>query len=180
MERMIKHEAIKYLVAVLFVFFNLVPVSAQRFETHQTYLSCNSKLTRTIKVKTTTKFSVKRDNRITWVEYDVFDSTVKIKATINKSTEKRSCSFFLLDEAGNPVDTLEVIQYGIKSNKAVNTASKAASSTKTNRKASSTSKRSTSSSSRSTGGQCAARTKKGTRCSRQASAGSIYCWQHNK
>ena len=33
---------------------------------------------------------------------------------------------------------------------------------------------------RSTGGQCAARTKKGTRCSRKAAAGSIYCWQHNK
>lgn len=28
--------------------------------------------------------------------------------------------------------------------------------------------------------QCAAMTKKGTRCSRQAQAGSAYCWQHGK
>ena len=28
------------------------------------------------------------------------------------------------------------------------------------------------------GGQCAATTKRGTRCSRSASSGSIYCWQH--
>ena len=27
-------------------------------------------------------------------------------------------------------------------------------------------------------GQCAATTKKGTRCSRKAKAGSAYCWQH--
>lgn len=28
--------------------------------------------------------------------------------------------------------------------------------------------------------QCAATTKKGTQCKRQAAAGSIYCWQHQK
>ena len=28
--------------------------------------------------------------------------------------------------------------------------------------------------------QCAATTKKGTQCKRQASAGSLYCWQHGK
>jgi endonuclease G len=28
--------------------------------------------------------------------------------------------------------------------------------------------------------QCAAMTKKGTRCKRNAESGSKYCWQHNK
>lgn len=28
--------------------------------------------------------------------------------------------------------------------------------------------------------QCAATTKKGTRCKRNAEKGSIYCWQHKK
>lgn len=29
-------------------------------------------------------------------------------------------------------------------------------------------------------GRCAARTQKGTQCSRKAAAGSNYCWQHSK
>jgi len=29
-------------------------------------------------------------------------------------------------------------------------------------------------------GQCQATTKKGTQCKRQASAGSVYCWQHGE
>ncbi len=33
---------------------------------------------------------------------------------------------------------------------------------------------------RTTASRCVAITKKGTRCSRKASAGSTYCWQHQK
>lgn len=126
MERKYYHEAMKYLITAIFAIINSVPLSAQRFETHQAYLSSDSKLTRTIKVRTSKKFSIKKDNRITWVECDVYDNSVKIKATVNASKEKRSCYFILLEETGNPVDTLEIIQYGIKSNTAVNTISKAA------------------------------------------------------
>lgn len=180
MEGKFYHEAVKCLMAFLFAIINFVPVSAQRFETREAYFSGYKNLTRTIKVKTDTKFSIKKDNRVTWIDCKAYDNSVIVKATINSLNEKRSCSIILLDEAGNPVDTLKVIQYGRKSNESVNTASKAVGTSNTQSKKSSFSTRNTSSSSRSTGGQCAARTKKGTRCSRQASAGSIYCWQHNK
>ena len=91
--------------------------------------------------------------------------------TVNTSHNNRNCSLILLNEDETPVDTLEVIQTGTVST----TASRiVGTSTRTSNK------KSSSTSSRSLGGQCAARTKKGTRCSRRASAGSIYCWQHNK
>jgi hypothetical protein len=179
MEGKFYHKAVKCLMAFLFAIINFVSVSAQRFETREAYFSGYKNLTRTIKVKTDTKFSIKKDNRVTWIDCKAYDNSVIVKATINSLNEKRSCSIILLDETGAPVDTLEVIQYGGKPNESVNTASKAASTSNAKSKKSS-STRITSSSSKSTGGQCAARTKKGTRCSRQVSAGSIYCWQHNK
>lgn len=43
---------------------------------------------------------------------------------------------------------------------------------------SSKSERKVSSSKQSESSQCAATTKKGTRCKRKAAAGSSYCWQH--
>ena len=76
----------------------------------------------------------------------------------------RNCIFILLDGEGNPVDTLKLTQLG----KSSSTASKIANGKIVN------------SNKTSGGGQCAARTQKGTRCSRKAAAGSIYCWQHNK
>lgn len=180
MKRKNYHEAVKYFVTITFAIINSVLVSAQRFETREVYFSGYKNLTRTIKVRTDTKFSIKKDYRVTWIDCETYDNTVKIKATINSLNEKRSCSIILLDEAGYSVDTLEVIQYGKAANTGFNSASKAASTSNTQSKKSSIFSRTSSSSSRSTGGQCAARTKKGTRCSRQASAGSIYCWQHNK
>lgn len=44
---------------------------------------------------------------------------------------------------------------------------------------SSKSERKVSTSKQSESSQCAATTKKGTRCKRKAAAGSSYCWQHN-
>ena len=151
-------------------------LSAQRFETHKVFLSDNVGQTRTIKIKPATKFSIKKDNRYTWAKYEEQKAAVKITLNANTSKNNRSCNFVLLDETNTPVDTLEVIQLG----KVSTTVSKVASSSTTRSKSATSTKKVSSSSSRSTGGQCAARTKKGTRCTRRASAGSIYCWQHNK
>lgn len=171
MKKMFYHGPMRLIVIVTFVVTGSVMVPAQRFETHKVYLSNNVDLTRTIKINPANKFSIKKDNRFSWVQYEEQNAAVKISVTANTSHNNRSCSLVLLNEAEMPVDTLEVIQTGTVST----TVSKiVGTSTRTS------TKKSSSTSSRSIGGQCAARTKKGTRCSRRASAGSIYCWQHNK
>ena len=175
MERMMYYGLMRFFVAAFFI-TNSLAVFAQRFETHQVYMSDNIGLTRTIKIKPATKFSIKKDNRYTWASFEEQNTAVIISLTANTSNNSRSCNFVLLDETNTPVDTLEVIQSG----KVFTTVSKVAGSSTTRSKSATSSKKTSTSSSRSTGGQCAARTKKGTRCSRQASAGSIYCWQHNK
>lgn len=171
MKKMFYHGLMRLFVIVAFVVTGSIMVSAQRFEIHKVYLSNNVDLTRTIKINPATKFSIKMDNRFSWVKYEEQNAAVKISVTVNTSHNNRNCSLILLNEDETPVDTLEVIQTGTVST----TASRiVGTSTRTS------TKKSSSTSSRSLGGQCAARTKKGTRCSRRASAGSIYCWQHNK
>ncbi len=176
MERMLYYGLTRSFLAIAFVVTSSLSVSAQRFETHKVFLSDNIGLTRTIKIKPVKKFSIKKDNRYTWAKYEEKNDAVKICLNANTSKNSRSCNFVLLDETNTPVDTLEVIQSG----KVSTTASKVASSLTTRSKSAKSTNKTSSSSSRSTGGQCAATTKKGTRCSRKASAGSIYCWQHNK
>lgn len=164
MEKYYNQGGMKFLVTVLFaVLFSAV--SAQRFETQKVTLSDKGGISRTVKIKGASSFSIKKDDRMTWAKYETIDKAIKISASANTTKNNRSCSFILLDGEGNPTDTLEVIQTGKISSissvtKAVGTSAKSSKS--------------------SYGGQCAARTKKGTRCSRKAAAGSIYCWQHNK
>lgn len=176
MEKVLYYELTRFFMVIAFFITSSLSVSAQRFETHKVFMSDNVGLTRTIKIKPVTKFSIKKDNRYTWARYEEQSAAVKISLTTNTSKNSRSCNFVLLDETNTPVDTLEVIQSG----KVSTTVSKVANSSTTRSKSASSTKKTISSSSRSSGGQCAARTKKGTRCSRQASTGSIYCWQHNK
>lgn len=154
--------------------------NAQRFDSHKVYLATNGVGSRTIKVKPASPFTIKKDNRILWAKYKIGDGEVTFSATANTTTNNRSCDFVLFDKEGNPVDTLEVIQAGKVSTSAVKKASKlAGSTTSTKPKTTTTTRKSSTSSSHvSYGGQCAATTKKGRRCSRQASSGSIYCWQH--
>lgn len=164
MEKYYNQGTMKFLMTILFaVFFSAV--SAQRFETQKVTLSDNGGFSRTVKIKGASSFSIKKDGRMTWAKYETIDKAIKISASANTTKNNRSCSFILLDGEGVPTDTLEVVQTGKISSissvtKAVGTSAK--------------------SSKNSYGGQCAARTKKGTRCSRKAAAGSIYCWQHNK
>lgn len=154
--------------------------NAQRFDSHKVYLTTNGVGSRTVKIKPTTSFTIKKDNRISWAKYKIDNGEVTFSATANTTTNNRSCDFVLIDKEGNPVDTLEVIQAGKISMTAVRNASKlAGSTTSTKLKTTTTTRKSSTTSSRSSyGGQCAATTKKGRRCTRQAASGSIYCWQH--
>ena len=163
MEKYKYYGTMRVLVAILFAVI-CSAVSAQRFETHKVTLSDNG-ISRTVKIKGPSSFSIKKDGRMTWAKYETIDKAIIISATANATKDNRSCSFILLDGEGNPTDTLEVIQIG------------KVSSANSITKAIGTSAKSTKSS---YGGQCASKTKKGTRCSRQAAAGSIYCWQHKK
>ena len=102
----------RFLIAAAFVVTSSLTVSAQRFETHKVYLSDNGVLTKTIKIKPANKFSIKKDNRYTWVNYEKLSGAVKISATANTSKNSRNCIFVLIDEMGMPLDSLEVIQTG--------------------------------------------------------------------
>lgn len=179
---------IKYLVMKLSTLF-LVLISfvglanAQKFENHKIYLVQNGIGIQTVKVKPAKSFTIQKDGRMTWAKYKIGNGEVTFSAAANTTTNNRSCYFVLIDNNGNPVDTLEVIQQGrISTTGAKNVAKSVglASSAKSNKRSTTTRKSTTSSSKSTYGGQCAARTKKGNRCSRQASAGSIYCWQHNR
>ena len=164
MEKYYNHRFVKYLITIIFAVICFT-VSAQRFEAHKVTLSDNGWISRTVKINGTSAFSIKKDGRMTWAKYETIDKSIKISVTANTTRNNRSCSFILLDGEGNPTDTLEVIQTGKISS--VNSATKTVGT-------------STKSSKNSSNGQCAATTKKGTRCSRKAATGSIYCWQHNK
>ena len=164
MEKYYNHGTLKLLVTILFAVI-CSAVSAQRFETKKVTLPDNGGIPRSVKIKGASDFSIKKDVRMTWVKYETIDNTIIISSTANTTKNNRICSLILLDGEDNPTDTLEIVQAGkVSSVNSVN-------------KVMGTSTKSTKSS---YGGQCAARTKKGTRCSRKAAAGSIYCWQHNK
>lgn len=159
----------------LFVVYSIGAFS-QRFEDKKVFLSDKDTVSKYILVNTRTPFSIQKDSDITWAKHVIYDIAIKIHTSINTQKDKRTCQFFLLDENGNPVDTLEVVQLGKSDNTNLRpiVSSTGSALTRTN----STKSKSSSSSKTSYGGQCAAITQKGTRCSRKAAAGSIYCWQH--
>lgn len=170
------------LSAIILAFTFCVGIAhAQRFESHKVYLTNNGIGSRTVKVNSGAPFSIKKDNRYSWAKYKIGNGEVTFSASANSTTNNRSCDFVLTDKNGNPVDTLELIQAAKVSATTVKSVSKAigsTSSTKAKSTTTTTRKGSTTSSRSSYGGQCAATTKKGRRCTRQAASGSIYCWQH--
>ena len=167
------YGTMKCLVAILFAVISSA-VSAQKFETRKVILSDNAGIPRTVQIIGASSFSIRKDGRMTWAKYETIDRAVKVSASVNTTKNNRSCSLILLDGEGNPTDTLEVIQTGkiSSTNSSVKTIGTSAGSSRSTIKTVGKSSRSSS------GGQCAATTKKGTRCSRKAAAGSIYCWQH--
>ena len=160
MKQLFNFKFIRFLV-LLIVTINCVTVLGQKFGRHEVSLPDKGILTATVKISPPYTFSIKKDNHQSWAEYEISDNYVFLTASVNTKKDSRNCIFILFDGEGNPVDTLKLTQLG----KVSTTASKLAN-------------RNTVKSSG--GGQCAARTKKGTRCSRKAATGSIYCWQHNK
>lgn len=110
MNNLINYGTMRLLVGLLFAFFSSLTVCAQRFGTRQILLSDNGSASKTVSVKSNNPFSIKKDNRFTWVKYEVHDKSIKISASANKTQKARNYSLVLLDEAGNPVDTLEIVQ----------------------------------------------------------------------
>jgi biopolymer transport protein ExbD len=160
MKQLFNSKFIRLLV-LLIVTISYLTALAQRFERHEVSLPDKGILTATVKIKPPYTFSIKKDNHLSWAKYEISGNFVFFTASVNTKKGSRESIFILVDGEGNPVDTLKLTQLG----KVSTTASKLAN-------------RNTVKSSG--GGQCAARTKKGTRCSRKAASGSIYCWQHNK
>ena len=169
MKQVINSMNLKRLVVGIGVMLVSVTASAQKFETHKVVMADNGIATKSVKIKPVSTFSVKKDNRVKWITFETDNKSVTIKATANTTKNSRCCDLVLLDDKGNAVDTLKVEQNGKISTSTINSASRLAGSTTRGSSTKSVS-----------GGQCAARTKKGSRCSRKAAAGSIYCWQHNK
>lgn len=185
MKQINNFKSMRAIFAMLCVMFVCITASAQKFETHKVIMAEDGIDTKSVKIKSASTFSIKKDNRVKWVSFETDDESVTIKTTANTTNKRRSCNLVLLDENGNAVDKLIVEQNVKISTSAVNNASRlAGNATRTSslKSTSQPAKKTTkaSSSKRVSGGQCAARTKQGTRCSRKAAAGSNYCWQHNR
>lgn len=168
----------RLLVALLFTLLNSLTMSAQRFGKHLVFISDDEHASEIVSIKSDNPFSVKTNNRFSWVKYEVLGESVRINVSANNTESTRNDSLFLLDETGIAVDTLRIVQTAKTTLTNVTSNTKAVGSSKTT--TSSARNKSASSSKHISTGQCAAITKKGTRCSRRASSGSCYCWQHNR
>lgn len=118
-----------------------------------------------IKVVSNIDFEVEPKEYYYWVDYDNKENTISVKIEGNYSNDKRECFLIAKNETRDISDTLKITQEGYPASSGGN-----------NNGGSINGGGSSSTTSR----QCAARTKKGTRCKRTASKGSIYCWQHKK
>ncbi len=160
-------KRIQLFLLFAFVFVGPLTMSAQRFNTHKVSLPEHESLTRTIiRTNDASKFSIKNDSSMAWAKYEIKDSVLTIRVTANISKKLRIFLVYLLDESENTVDSLEVVQAGSIATEYIKTNSSVSGSSSTPQTK--------------TRGQCAAITQNGTRCSRKASAGSSYCWQHQK
>ena len=102
--------------------------------------------------------SVEPINYCNWVsDFDVRFEKIYIQVDTNDTDRDRECLFVVYSNKFNISDTFNVFQQ-IGVDTSGNPSIGGSSSASRN--------------------QCAARTKKGKRCKRRASKGSIYCWQH--
>ena len=160
------------------LFFSLICMgfaNAQKFDTHKIHFTAAGLMSRNVNIRPIGSFSIKKDDRHSWAEYIINQNEITFSVSANNTKNSRSCIFVLLNASGKAVDTLTVIQAG-----KVEPQTTGSTNTERNSVIGTTSQRkNTTSSSQSTvSRQCAATTKKGKRCSRNADAGSIYCWQH--
>lgn len=126
-------------------------------------------------VKTNIDFDLEIKDYCSWIDYKAGEDSVFIDIDKNWSTDVRSCNLIIVNDQYNLADTLFILQDGYESNGdssenggsgSNNGANNGSSGGDINNGGSSVSR------------QCAAYTKKGKRCKRTASKGSIYCWQH--
>lgn len=92
-----------------------------------------------------------------WVsDFDVRYEKIYIQVDTNGTDKDRECIFVAYSNKYSTTDTFKLLQQkGVELSGSISTGG-----------------------SSSVSHQCAARTKKGKRCKRRASKGSIYCWQH--
>jgi uncharacterized membrane protein YgcG len=137
-------------------------------------------------VKTNITFDLDTEEFCSWIDYKAGKDCVFINLDKNWSIDERSCYLILTNDQYSLSDTLIIIQEGYKSNENNGSSSgNGGNSTNGNNSGGNGSNNGSSSGGINNGGssisrQCAAYTKKGKRCKRTASKGSIYCWQHQK
>lgn len=148
-------------------------------------------------VKTNVDFDLDTENYCSWIDYKSREDSVFIDIDKNWSTDARSCNLILTNDLYNLSDTLTVLQEGYKSNGnsggSSNNGGNSSGGNGNNGSGNNNSNGNNSGGNGSNNGnsggninnggssvsrQCAAYTKKGKRCKRTASKGSIYCWQH--
>ena len=149
-------------------------VNAQKFDMDTAWYS-NGPHSSKVNVRGDGAFSIKKDAQKTWAYYEVHQKCVTVGVKENSTSVLRTCEFVLLDGNGKAVDTLFILQDGKPKTTITrnSTATTSSSSRQTTAKSKTTSQSSYN-------GQCCATTKKGRRCSRRASGGSRYCWQHQR
>lgn len=145
-----------------------------------------------ILVKTNIAFDLDTEEFCSWIDYKAGKDCIFINLDKNWSTDKRSCNLILTNDQYSLSDTLIIIQEGYKSNENNGGSSgNGGNSTNGNNNSNGNNSGGNGSNNGSSSGdinnggssisrQCAAYTKKGKRCKRTASKGSIYCWQHKK
>lgn len=141
-------------------------------------------------VKTNIDFDLDTEEYCLWIDCKAAKDSIFIDIDKNWSTDERSCNLILTNDQYNLSDTLIIIQEGYKSNENNGGSSgNGGNSNNGNNNSNGNNSGGNGSNNGSSGGninnggssvsrQCAAYTKKGKRCKRTASKGSIYCWQH--
>lgn len=135
-------------------------------------------------VKTNIAFDLDTEEFCSWIDYKAGEDSIFIDLDKNWSIDERSCNLILTNDQYSLSDTLTVIQEGYKSNENNGGSSgNEGNSNNGNNSGGNGSNNGNSSGNIDNGGssvsrQCAAYTKKGKRCKRTASKGSIYCRQH--
>ena len=174
----------------IFVIFSLLAVmgNAQTLKFARHHLDISSeRYTDAINIVADIEFAIKKSSSISgdWCDYTLNGKSLSISIAKNQTGKVRTCRFVIYNVERNMSDTLVVRQKiavsGSKTNMVGTRISNRAIGSSASRKVATTNRsasRSSSTRSRISSGQCAATTKKGYRCSRRASAGSAYCWQH--
>lgn len=142
-------------------------------------------------VKTNIDFELDTEDYCSWIDYKAGEDSVFIDIDKNWSTDTRSCNLILANDRYNLADTLVILQeaYIFSGSGGNSSGGNGGNGSGNNNGSNNGGSGGGGSNNGGSGGdinnggspvsrQCAAYTKKGKRCKRTASKGSIYCWQH--